>query len=99
MNNSDNRKFATVTLDIYCVWLNEAPNYRLYVNEELFADRTFRWDKNKYLQENIEIHGIPGLYTITIEHDEKHVVDFNACNLQIKRGKARRISDREFEIR
>jgi len=99
MSNLDNKKFVTVTLDIYCFWLNEAPSYRLYVNEELFADRTFRWKEDKYLQEVIPLHAEPGLYTIEIEHNDKHIVDFNANNLQIKKGNAVRISDREFEIK
>jgi len=99
MNESDNRKFVTISLDIYCSWINEAPDYRLYVNGELFADRSFRWGKDKYLQEIIPLHAAPGLYTIEVEHNSKHIVDFNTSNLQIKKGKAVRISDHEFEIK
>lgn len=99
MINAENKKFVVVTLDIHCAWLGQPPEYRLYVNEELFSDRTFRWGKDKYLQEIIDLHAPAGLYTISIEYDEKHVIDFNATNLQISRGSARKISNREFEIR
>jgi len=99
MSDSNNKKFVKVTLDIRCFWLNHAPDYRLYVNDELFADRTFRWGKEKYLQEVINLHAPPGLYTIRVEHDSKHIVEFSAHNLQIVQGNAKKISDREFEIR
>lgn len=99
MTETDNKKFVTVTIDIYCEWLSEAPEYRLYVNDELFADRTFRWNKEKYLQEVIPLHAPPGIYTITVEPLTEKLLKFEANNLQIEKGKAKRISDREFEIR
>jgi len=98
MSEIINKRIVKVTLDIYCFWLNHAPDYRIYVNEELFVDRTFHWDKNKYLQENIVLNAPAGLYTIRVDHNSKHIVEFNANNLQIIRGNAKKISDREFEI-
>lgn len=98
MNDKNEKKFVKLSLDIYCFWLNEPPVYRIYINDELFCDRTYHWKEENYLQENFQIFAPPGLYTIKIENNDKHIVDFLAKNLQIKKGNAKKISDREFEI-
>ena len=43
-------KSVQVQYDVYCDWQGKPPSYRLYVNGELFTERTFTW-RNFYLEE------------------------------------------------
>lgn len=40
--------------------------YRAYVNSELFTERTWAWNDNYYLEENLQIEAGPGEYRIGI---------------------------------
>jgi hypothetical protein len=37
------KKFVRVLADVDCEWEGLMPSYRVYVNDELFAERTWRW--------------------------------------------------------
>lgn len=98
MNQDTDKKFVIVTIDVHCEWLSHSPEYRVFVNGEMFADRTFRWDKNTYLQEVMCLEASAGIYTVNVECLGKPVLNFSAKNLQIEKGKARKLSDTEFEV-
>lgn len=98
MTNQNNKKFIAVTIDIYCEWLSEAPQYRLYVNNELFTERTFSYNSDTYLQEIIQLHAFPGIYEIKVELLTEKFLNFTAKNLQIKKGHAKVIDDHKFEV-
>lgn len=59
-------EFVTVLTDVYCKWSDQHPRYRVYVNDELFAERTWIWT-NTYLEEMLQIKAPPGQYTIRYE--------------------------------
>jgi hypothetical protein len=59
---------ATVEFDLFCDWQNEPPVYRLYIDEEMFAERTYIWKGVEYLHENIPIKCEAGTYRIRIEN-------------------------------
>jgi hypothetical protein len=59
-------EFVTVLTDVYCKWSEQQPRYRVYVNEELFAERTWIWT-NHYLEEMLQIKAPHGQYTIRYE--------------------------------
>jgi hypothetical protein len=59
-------KSVQVQYDVYCDWQGKPPSYRLYVNGELFTERTFTW-RDFYLEEVIPIDANPGNYTIRYE--------------------------------
>ena len=44
------KKFVRVLADVDCEWEGLMPSYRVYVNDELFAERTWRWT-DSYLEE------------------------------------------------
>ena len=54
-----NKKFVRVLADIKCEWEGLDPIYRVYVNEELFAERTWIWG-DSYLEEMLQIEAMPG---------------------------------------
>jgi hypothetical protein len=63
-----NNQFVRVTCNLKCRWEGLAPNYRLYVNNELFAERTYIWqDDEVFLTEEIQIHAPPGTYKLRYE--------------------------------
>jgi hypothetical protein len=54
---------VVVAIDVHCKILEQNPIYRLYVNEELFTERTWLWH-DAYLKEIIPISAPPGDYLI-----------------------------------
>jgi len=61
-------KSVQVQCDVYCKWDGNDTRYRLYVNDELFTERSWIWPDNDYLlEEIIPIEAPPGLYTIRYE--------------------------------
>ena len=67
-----------VKCDVYCDWKDQPPVYRLFVNSELFAERTYIWQQ-QYLEELIPIYAEPGKYEIRYE-----LVPPSQAKLQIK---------------
>jgi|688.fasta_scaffold18815_8 hypothetical protein len=57
---------VSVHCDVICEWKNAPPRYRLFVNNELFMERTFIWTDH-YLEEVIPIEAPPGNYQIRYE--------------------------------
>ena len=50
------KQFVRLLSDIYCDWEGLPPIYRVFVNDELFAERTWIWqDSSIYLEELLQI--------------------------------------------
>ena len=58
--------FVIAKCDVYCEWSKTSPIYRCYVNDELFAERTWIW-KNSYLEESLQIQAPVGRYQVRFE--------------------------------
>ena len=68
-----------VACDVYCTWETTPPIYRVFVNDELFAERTWIW-KDFYLEETLCIQAAPGTYDIKVE-----LIDpTNTAHLKVK---------------
>lgn len=52
--------------EVHCEWTGTPPVYRLYVNDELFTERTYIWINN-YLKESVSIEVPPGDYVVRYE--------------------------------
>jgi hypothetical protein len=61
------KQFVRVVCNVACMWEGLPPIYRVYVNDELFTERTWTWQDNFYLQEEIQIEAEPGEYEIRYE--------------------------------
>lgn len=81
-------KYARVTFDVDCEWEGLPPVYRIYVNEELFAERTWVYI-NQYLKETLQIQALPGKYHITLEKVGPDQANFTISNPKIAQGRAR----------
>jgi len=58
--------FVRVECDVTAKVHAQPFRYRAYVNNELFAERTWIWE-NCYLEESFQIQARPGIYPIVFE--------------------------------
>lgn len=61
------KKFVRIACNVFCRWEGLPPNYRVYVNDELFTERTWIWQDDFYLREELQIEAAPGEYIIRYE--------------------------------
>jgi hypothetical protein len=81
------KQFIRVLCDINCEWESFQPIYRTYVNDELFAERTWRWTDN-YLEELLQIEAEPGEYLIRHELVPPHLAKLTVSNMRVDYGPA-----------
>ena len=79
------KKFVRVLADIDCSWEGLDPAYRVYVNDELFTERTWRWT-GAYLEENLQIEAEPGEYQLRWELVPPHLAELTVSNIRIEYG-------------
>jgi hypothetical protein len=91
-------QFVKFTLDLHCHWSRRPPNYRLYVNHELFAERTYVWNNTQYLQEIIQLNAPPGRYLIRVDNLGDPECEFKIRNLNVEIGPAQIIDHKTVEI-
>jgi len=93
------KKFVIVQFEVHCSWSDVAPAYRVFVNNELFSERTFIW-KDHYLVENLQINALPGKYQVRFEPigQEPDAPKFKVKNKRVKVGPARWLTPNTVEI-
>jgi hypothetical protein len=69
-------------------WIeHEQPKYRLYVNDDLITERTWIWDMQTFIEENICVCiEYDSVYTVRIEiikSNPMHLAQFGLKNLKI----------------
>jgi hypothetical protein len=82
-----NKKFVRVLCDVHCDWEGLPPVYRVYVNDELFAERTWIWN-NVHLEELLQINAEPGKYHIRHELVPPHLATLRVENMRVELGEA-----------
>lgn len=80
-----NKKFVRVLADVDCDWEGLNPVYRVYVNDELFAERTWRW-ADCYLEEMLQIEANPGEYKLRWELVPPHLARLVIKNVRVDFG-------------
>jgi len=92
-------KFIRVLFDLKVNRIkNETAGYRIYVNDELFNERTWRWDTLVWLEELLQIKAVPGKYKVTIEKYHTTKARFDISNMRVELGDARIIENNTIEI-
>lgn len=73
-----------IEVDVYCDWQTEPQAYRLYINNDLFTERTYIWrNPNQWVRE-ILIAGLEsGEHTITLEPVNSEFRGFRLLNFAI----------------
>jgi hypothetical protein len=94
-----NSSFVLITCDIHCTAesARKNPVYRLYVNDELFAERTWIW-QDSYLEELLQIQAPPGVYNIKLQNVTPSRGWTSMHNIQIKQGPAKLLHNKCVEI-
>ena len=91
-------QFVKLNLDLHCDWKRVPPTYRLYVNHEMFTERTYIWSNTQYLQEILQLSAPAGKYTIRIDNLGDPDCVFKIRGLKVETGSARVIDSKTFEI-
>lgn len=79
------KKFVRVLADVNCEWEGLNPVYRVYVNDELFAERTWLWT-DFYLEEMLQIEAQPGKYHLRWELVPPHLAQLTVTNTRVDFG-------------
>jgi hypothetical protein len=90
------KKDVAMQIDIHCQWYKSPPMYRLYVNDEMFAERNYIWQAGEFLRENLVISAPPGQYTVRIETPTYAI--FKLRNLQCSYGDVQIVDSTRFRI-
>jgi len=91
------KRFVHLSSRIDCDWAEESPTYRLYVNHELFSERTWIW-RDDCLEENIVVYGEPGDYTLKYELVGTHAASLTVGALTVVEGPGEVIDNENFRI-
>jgi hypothetical protein len=91
-------KFVKLHLDLYCEWKKVPPIYRLYVNHEMFSERTYIWGGTQYLREILQLAAPPGRYIIRLDNLGDPDCQFKIRGLTTELGPASVIDSKTFEI-
>ena len=87
LNTVMKTQFVKVVVDVHCKSSGPAPRYRCYVEDELFAERTWIWD-NVYLEEAFQIQAPPGQYKIWYELLDPETAEIKTKNMRVEAGSA-----------
>ena len=92
------KHFVKVLFDLHCDWEGIAPDYRVYVNDELFCERTYKWEEPTYLTEILQVEAVPGQYKFTLEKVGPQISKFDIKDTRIEYGPGKIIDKHTFEI-
>ena len=60
--------FVKLNVDLKCQWEGLPPDYRIYVDDEMFTERTYRWEEPFYLNEILQVEAEPDrVYWVRLE--------------------------------
>ena len=74
------------------------PTYRIYINGELFSERTWIWGLDKYLTQTLQIDAPAGQYHVKIEAVQPCIAEFYSAGFKIEHGPAKWIDRDTLEI-
>ena len=92
-----NEKCCRVEFDLFCEFDGEPPRYRIYVGNELFTERTFKWPVNTYLTEILQIDAPPGQYKWRLE-SQSESAKFEIRNIRAVQGPIKLIDESTFKV-
>jgi len=90
-------RFVHLESLIDCEWQETPPVYRLYVNDELFSERTWIW-QDSILEENIIVSAMPGDFELRYELVEPSDAKLTVGKLRVNDGPAEIVDDTHFRI-
>ena len=91
------KHFIRVLADVDCEWEGLNPTYRVYVNDEMFAERTWSWT-TEYLEEMLPIYGVSGDYSLRWELVPPHLAQLTVKNVRVDQGPGQIIDNNTLRI-
>jgi len=91
-------KSVVVRFDVRCDWKISPPEYRIYVNDELFTERTFKYTGSTYIKEMLQVKAPPGIYEFRLEELRPKTGKFTISNIYVATGDAAIVGNNKFEI-
>ena len=91
-------KFVKVVFDLHADRIQPDSRYRIYLEDELLTERTWRWDDKTYLEEMLQIKAEPGLYKVSLEKAMPTKTRFTVKNMRVELGDAKIKDDDMLEI-
>lgn len=92
------KRFVKLAFDVKrCDDRGYQPSYRIFVNDELFSERTWYYT-DQYLREMLQISAPPGSYSIKIATVAPSSSVFKISNFEILHGTARCSEQGQLEI-
>ena len=89
--------FVRAVFDLHCEWEGLPPIYRIYVNDELFTERTWLWTDH-YLEETLQISAAVGQYKVRVTPVGSNLARFHPTDWRVEYGPARWIKKGLLEI-
>lgn len=89
---------TVVKCNVHCRHKRGQPRYRLWVNDQLFTERTWIWDDNHYLEETIPIYAVPGKYQLRYELVAGDQAELSANHWEVTHGPGRIDTQGNLEI-
>jgi len=80
-----NRRSVVVRADVSVDWQGDPPNYRVFVGQEMFTERTWIW-REEYLEEILPIYAPPGEYELRWELVPPSQGKIAVTNIRIEHG-------------
>ena len=92
------QEYVRVVCNVACKWEGLPPIYRVYVNDELFTERTWTWQDDIYLREEIQLFAQPGEYQIKYQLVPPNLAELIVGIPMIEHGPADILSDGTVRI-
>lgn len=73
-----------IEIDIFCDWQTEHEAYRLYLDDDLYTERTYIWrNPHQWVREILVAELGPGIHTIKIQPVNSEFQGFKLANFAI----------------
>ena len=93
-----NRHSVVVRADVSVDWQGEPPNYRIYVGNEMFTERTWIW-REQYLEEMLVVNAPPGKYNLRWELVPPAQGTIEVKNVRIEHGSDHAYIKKDSQLR
>ncbi len=93
-----NRQSVVVRADVSVEWQGDPPNYRVYVGNEMFTERTWIWQE-QYLEEMLVVNAPPGKYNLRWELVPPAQGKIEVTNIRIEHGSDHAYIKKDSQLR
>ena len=93
-----NRQSVVVCADVSVEWQGAPPNYRVYVGNEMFTERTWIWQE-QYLEEMLVVNAPPGKYNLRWELVPPAQGTIEVKNVRIEHGSDHAYIKKDSQLR